>query len=82
MPVFSLLDPRCRCVGAAVSNAWQRCNSPSTEPWRSTLGVAAYRAARLAEGKTVVGGIVMQDEQRRWMLNESNRYACSEEPAR
>ncbi len=41
--------------------------------------LAAYRTARLVKGTTVVGGIVVIDERRQWMLNDCDTYRWSED---
>ena len=69
---FGIWDTKGHGLGGTATHA-------VTVPKAEAL--AAYRAARLAEGTTVAGGIVVVDERRRWMLNDSDKYHWTDDLA-
>jgi hypothetical protein len=69
---FGIWDTKGHGIDASANHA-------STPPKAEAL--AAYRAQRKAEGVDVVGGIVVRDDDGRWMLQDQDSYAWSQDLA-
>lgn len=66
---FGIWDTKGHGVGGSANYA---------ETTFKAEALAAYRTARLAEGCTVCGGIVVLNNNGRWTLNDAAQYAWSE----